>query len=346
MSESDVLRKKAELLIAGTIVLGPGVSLPFPLSRSSAGPEVGTRNILLGFGGTRVKLKVSRDTSSSPFTLTRTAISDLFPAGEYRIEKNNSVFLDPVIPIRTPIHAPDQAFINIDARCRYDCLFCTSRNLKNYRRPSNDEWISLIRRNANADTIRSVAITSGVPTSINENLDDFETIIRGIADLGLPIGVEPYVTTREQLERLHDAGSSELKLNIQSWDPTIYRMVCPDSDLDLGDIRTLLKHGVEIFGPNRVQSNMIIGFGENDETILDGVRTLASLGVAVSLRRLHLNDNNRIRLERVMDLEAITVPRYLKLRTEQERIFSEEGIDPTLFRTMCFPCMGCDLEPW
>lgn len=341
MSPSDTMEKKAELLVVGSIILDRGVTIPFPLSRSTAGPEVGTRTILLGFGATRVKLRVTRQQGDSPFTLVK--LHDQPLGDRYAIMKGEVAFIDPVIPIRTPIHAPDQAFINIDARCRYHCLFCTSRDLSNYSRLSNEDWISMIRSNASEGRIGSIAITSGIPDTISGNIDDFVQIIEGVRDLGLPIGVEPYVETAEQLRRLHDAGATELKLNIQSWDPDIFTCICPDLDLD--HIVEMLALGVGLFGRNRVCSNMLIGFGESDKVILDGVERLASMGVAVNLRRLHLNGRNSERINKVLVPQPIKADRLLRLRDEQQHIFASNGLDSSQFMTMCFPCGGCDLDP-
>lgn len=351
MIPHDLLRKKAELLRAGTIVLDRNLALPFPLSRSSAGPEVGTRNILLDLWGSthpsdhpmRVKLKASRGRGTSSFLLTRKDDPGTGAGEGLVIMRGSELFLTDVVPIRTPIHAPDQAFINIDAGCRYRCLFCTSYDLPRYRRKDNEWWISTIRAQAAAGAIRSIAITSGIPGSIEDSISDFIQIIKGVADLGLPIGVEPYVESVHQLQSLRDAGASELKLNIQSWDPEIFHRICPGLDRD--HIQLMLSEGVRIFGRNRVCSNMIMGFGETDKTIIEGIRHLASMGVAVHLRHLHVNPGNRERLREAVAVEPMDLDRWIGLRNHQQSIFREFGIDVSGFRTMCFPCGGCDLDP-
>jgi len=350
MLDQAILNKKAELVLAGAILIDRGTLIPFPLSRSTAGPEVGSRTLILEFSGTRVKLRVTRDLKETEFRLFKR--TDLIASQEkdrespdkndYLIMKGLEDFLDHVKPVRTPIHAPRQAFINIDANCRFHCLFCSSPELEGYTRISNDRWISHIRKFAESGEIDAIALTSGVPSGIEENIDDFVYILERVRDLGLPMGVEPYVETRAQLQRLYDAGARELKLNIEAWDKDLFRLVCPDLDHD--SILRMLKHGVEIFGQNNVTSNIIIGLGESDACILEGLETLARMGVAANLRRLHLNPVNRKRLETALDIQPLSLDRYLELRDKQEEIFHRHGIDSSRFHTMCFPCKGCDLD--
>ncbi len=353
------LLKKAELLTCSAIVLDRSVQLPFPLSRGSAGPGAGSNTIVLEFGGTRANLMAIRETvgnNETPFKLLPSdpLSNSLAPDSnteteqsidpQFRILKDDKPFLHDVRVVRTLIHAPDQAFINIDARCQYRCLFCSSPHLKNYKRISNDRWISIIRDAANSGRIRSIALTSGIPGTIEENVRDFEDIIQGVSDLGLPIGVEPYIQEPEHVQRLYDSGASELKLNVETWDRKIFREICPDLDLDR--IIQTLEHGIEIYGKNRVTSNIIIGFGESDENVVDGIESLARMGVAANIRILHLNQYNREPLEKIRRVEPIIIERLLFLRNEQIRIFRAYDIHPEEFRTMCFPCKGCDLEPY
>lgn len=355
----DLMDRKSELILSGCIVLDRDIILPFPLSRSTAGPGTGTNSLMMGFHGTRVKLRVSRRPGDSEFRLVRRDAYDEHESGSrdgkvtashripeevaYSIFKGTDPFIQDVEVTPTPIHAPDQAFVNIDARCRFTCLFCSSPHLRNYRKLSNERWIEIIRNGVEQGSIRAVALTSGIPDTIEENIKDFIAILQGIRDLDVPKGVEPYVHSKDQLMALKDAGASELKLNVQSWDREIFGIVCPDLDQD--HILRMLEKGVEIFGRNRVSSNLIIGLGESDESIISGMETLAEMGIVAVIRTLHLNQLNADRLARSIELPRIPKERLLRLREEQARILKDQGLDTREFRTMCFPCKGCDLEP-
>jgi len=350
----EIFEKKSELILDGTIVLDRNLILPFPLSRSTAGPGVGSHGLILGFHGTRVKLQASRKEGESIFKLIPMKGGELEDSEKgpgrradnriFTVQKHSKVFLEKVTLIPTVMHAPEQAFINIDARCKFGCLFCTSPLIKNYRRLTNERWIHRIREAASKGKVNAIAITSGIPNSEEENIADFVTILEGVGELELPMGVEPYVENSDQIRMLREAGATELKLNIQSWDQNIFKLVCPDLDQD--NILAMLEHGVKTFGKNLVTSNIIIGFGERDDNVLDGVETLAGMGVAATIRSLHLNPINEPRLRRVVRLSEITPMRLLSLQKRQRKIFQDNGIKPQQFKSMCFPCKGCDLEPF
>ena len=344
MPDKNILKKKAELILSGRIVLDRGVIPPFPLSRSTAGPGAGTTGIVLGFNGTRVKLEATREPDASEFLLVPAEKENEVEehGGKYRLLKNGELFLEGVELIPTLMHAPEQAFINLDARCRFGCLFCASPHLKNYHPISPERWVQHIRETAREKELKAIAITSGVPGTVEENIRDFVYVIEGVRDLGVPIGVEPYVETEGQIVRLKEAGADEIKLNIQSFDRDIFRVICPNLDYD--NILRMLRKAVEVFGRNRVTSNIIIGFGETDENVLEGVESLAKMGVAATIRTLHITPLNRPILEKVLNVEPVTTKRLLGLRDAQERIFRDYGIDTREFRTMCFACKGCDLE--
>ena len=65
-----------------------------------------------------------------------------------------------------------------------------------------------------------------------------------------------------QIDRLKEAGADEIKLNLETFDPEIFKKVCGELDLDW--IMEALEHAVEVFGRGKVTSNIIIGMGESD----------------------------------------------------------------------------------
>ena len=95
-------------------------------------------------------------------------------------------------------------------------------------------------------------------------MDRFVDVIRAVRSRcpDMPIGVEPYVSSREHIERLREAGADEIKLNLESPSREIFSKACPDLDMD--SIWSLLSDAVDVFGRGRVVSNIIYGMGETD----------------------------------------------------------------------------------
>jgi biotin synthase-related radical SAM superfamily protein len=161
----------------------------------------------------------------------------------------------------------------------------------------------------------------------------------------VPIGVEPYATRPDEVELLRDSGADEIKLNIESFDRDIFEKICPNRDLDA--ILHAINHSCEIFGPNRVCSNIIFGLGETDETVMEGTKVLANMGAVTTLRALRRNEYNIPELEKCLGpLVPVTAERMLSLAKEQKEILMSYGLSPLMFKTMCHSCLSCDLVPF
>jgi biotin synthase-like enzyme len=248
------------------------------------------------------------------------------------------------------MHGPDMAFLNLDPTCPLGCLFCTAGEERSLDWPP-ERWVKVVLE-ANAKALErrgrplgSVAITAGMPDGPERMLERMVEVVEGVRK-GLPevpIGVEPNAVPREGLERLKAAGADELKVNVQAANPVIFRKVCPGLDWD--DIIRCLKEGVEVFGRNKVSSNIIIGLGENEDDIVRTLLALARMGVAANIRVLRINHVNREALEKALgqDIGIKEPERILRLIEAQRIIFEDNGLDPGEFRTMCHRCGCCDL---
>lgn len=334
-------RKKAILLAKGPVRVAPQVKLPVRLSRSTAGPGAGTTGIALGFHGHRVKKAVVRE--GGDFELVERE-------GGYALLMDGEPFLDELEIAPILFHAPGQAFFNVETECIYDCKFCSSRRLekKVTKGLTPERIVQMIVDASSRPDFKSVALTSAVVKDPGTTVDKMVYIVKRVREaLGssIPIGVEPYVDDLEQIDQLREAGADEMKLNLETWDKEILRKVC--GDLDHEWILRALAHSVKVFGKGKVSSNIIVGMGESDENVLEGVEQLAKMGVLATLRPLRLNDLNRKEMEAALGhLEPITGERLIRLAQAQKRILQENGLSTLTFGTMCHACTCCDLVPF
>ena len=106
---------------------------------------------------------------------------------------------------------------------------------------------------------KAIAITSSIPVSFDDSVDKIAYVVEKLRfELpNIPIGVEPCVATREHVHILKDAGATEIKLNVQTWDADVLKKICPGWELDI--IIARLADAVEIFGRGKVCSNIIAG---------------------------------------------------------------------------------------
>lgn len=296
--------------------------------------------VVFSFGNTRAKKPISRD--SGDFELERVG-------EELVIKKGGRTFIRDVELIPTLLHAPYQAFVNIDHACMYDCKFCASPRLHGgvTKDLTDDKILAMVRDASRKDGFQSVAFTSAVSVSPGLTVRRMAGLVKRVRELmpKVPIGVEPYVTRPDEVDLLKGAGADEIKLNMESFDPDIFEKVCPDRDY--GAILHSINHAGEVFGKNRVCSNIIFGLGESDENVLEGTRVLANMGAVATLRALRWNEYNRAELEKALgQLEPVTPDRMLRLAREQKKILKAYGLTPLRFKTMCHTCLSCDIVPF
>jgi biotin synthase-related radical SAM superfamily protein len=335
----EVLRKKAELISEGMIHVPKGLHLPVYPSRSTAGPGSGHTSLAFDIGGTHVKLGISREPSR--FTLAQS--KDAF-----MILEGDKTYLDGVQIAPILMHAPGQAFINIDTQCIYRCVFCNSWQLeeawvKDY---PVEKWAKLIIDASKRPGFGAVAITSSVPVSVKDTVEKILKLlylIKKELPPGTPIGVEPCISDPKDIIRLKDAGVTELKINVQAASGEIFDRICPGQSYPrIFDI-------IEEAGKHLpVCSNIILGLGETDGEVISTVERLAKLKCAATLRALRIDDRNRGPLSKALGFEVRPVgpERLVRLAMAQKEVFERYGLAPSDFKTMCHRCVCCDIVPF
>jgi biotin synthase-related radical SAM superfamily protein len=288
-----------------------------------------------------VKLAITR--GEDRFTLEERA------EGGYRIMEGDEVFSDDVRIIHTLLHAPEQAFVNIDTECIFRCVFCNTWKLdpaKWTKRYTLEKWADLIAASSERPGFHSVAITTSVPHSVkesNERIFRLLELLEGRLPGGTEIGVEPCMDDPADVMEFKKRGVTELKLNVQAATEDIFRKICPGMD----QMRILAV--IEEAGKHmKVCSNIIVGLGETDAEVEAMVERLGGMNCAANIRGIRVNDGNRDGLSRVLGFEARTVEpaRLVGLARAQKDILKKFNIDTRVFHTMCHRCTCCDIEPF
>lgn len=338
----EMARLKAELLSIGKVHIPPGVVLASRGSHSTAGPGVGRCSYIFSIGGTRVRLaSVGRDE-------TQFSVDEL--DGRLVLKRGDVVIAEDIRVEPIVYHASNQAFINLDTRCRYQCAFCDtpelSRQGKRVHRDLSDV-LDMVSRAMDMGAIDGVALTTGIPSTPQESNRYVAEIVSGLKARypEVSIGVETIVDSREELEWLRGAGADEIKINMEAATGELLEKVCPG--MDRNKSLEMLRHAVDVFGRNRVASNVIFGLGETRKDLRQAFEELASIGVVPNPRQLRVTEWNRPGLERV--LGHIPAPNsaeeVVELTRECADVLRASGLDPTKFRTMCLNCGACDLTP-
>ncbi len=317
------LETKALILSIGTVEL----SIPASLGQAStAGPGAGGQSIFFRSGNHLARLSV---VERSPLRLEERGQSAALLFKGEEIARG---------PLAEPLfHCPDQAYITISERCIYDCKFCAVPKLQG-RTKSPEQVREMVEQAKSTGRLKAISLTSGVEISPQHEAARVAGIVGDLKSFEVPIGVSvsPFSGVNWILK---DAGADEVKYNLETVDPDLFRKVCPGQSMEA--IKEALAEAVAIFGKNRVFSNIIVGLGESDEVFRFGIDELAEMGVLPVLRAVYPHP---LRVGEV-EMTRPSAERLLGLARYARRALDRNDLRGDLALTGCYRCTGCDLVP-
>jgi biotin synthase-related radical SAM superfamily protein len=319
---------KAELLSVGTVDVDETL-LP-PSRTSTAGPGMGRQSIFFKSGGLRVRLEVN---AQSPLKMVR-------KNGHVVIERDHQEMVEGDIE-EVVAHCPDQVYITISERCAYNCQFCSVPKSRG-RIKTIGEIIGIVENAKKMGRLNVIALTSGIATSPDDEIDRVVEVVKALAPYKVPIGVAVHPADNSS-QRLKDAGVTEVKYSVETMDREIFDRMCKGrKGHTLDFILESLRDAVRVFGRNRVSSNIIIGLGETDECVRQGVEYLVQMGVIPILRPITISP---LRKEELKMATRPSSERLLKLTKMTREMLEKYGLRVDMAQTMCLACTGCDLTP-
>ncbi|MGZ4902306.1 MAG: radical SAM protein [Halobacteriota archaeon] len=319
---------KASLIAEGGVDIDEGVL--GRVTTPASGPGAGLTSFFFRFNGHRVRLGVKHN---SRFKAT--------VEGEHVVIRDHGEEIVRGHLEDAIAHCPEQAYITVSEECIFDCGFCPVPLLGGSTKGQDAVVAAISRILADpklAKDLRAIALTSGVEDSPQREVERMATIIRSLREkFDLPIGVSVYPTPNST-KLLKDAGADEIKYNVETMDRQLFNTMCPGLSLDF--IIQTLKDAVEIFGRNKVFSNVLVGLGEDDDTIIMGMEDLIRIGVIPILRAVV---EHPLRSDK--GLHRPDAERLLRLARKERELLDQYGLRADEAKTMCAPCTGCDLIP-
>ncbi|MDD1706468.1 MAG: radical SAM protein [Methanoregulaceae archaeon] len=312
---------KARLLSQGTIRLSGEPAGPYR-SSSTAGPGAGSGgSVFFSTGRGRVRLAIDPESSL-----------ELVHLGSGRAILNDCGTEITGMLEKVALHCPRQAYITVTSGCVFRCRYCEVPAITAGRKTPREieAMVESVK-----DRIDSIALTSGVLASIEEEEEYVLSVVKRLQRFSLPIGVSIF-PGENTAGRLHAAGVAEVKFNVEAATRDLFTIMCPG--LPYEAVWNALQRSVELFGKDHVFSNLIIGLGESDGEAESCISALCAIGVIPVLRPLNpagaLAGYSRPPAERL-----------LRLYTFHTDALSAAGLNPAHARTMCVECTGCDLVP-
>ncbi|MGZ4880317.1 MAG: radical SAM protein [Halobacteriota archaeon] len=300
------------------------------ITTPASGPGAGLTSFFLRFNGHRVRLGIKHSSRlKASFEGDEVVIRD----NEKEIVRGH---LEDAIA-----HCPEQAYITVSEVCMFDCRYCPVPLLGGSVKDQSDVETAIARILADpnlAHKLNAIALTSGVEESPQREVERIATIVSALrAKYQLPIGVSVY-PTENSTKLLKEAGADELKYNVETMDRQIFKTMCPELSLEF--IMGALKDAVEIFGRNKVFSNILVGLGEDDDAIINGMEELIKIGVIPILRAVVEHP-----LRSQTGMRRPDAERLLRLARKERKLLDHYGLRADVAQTMCAPCTGCDLMP-
>lgn len=333
MSENDIALIKAFMLSEAVIQLDNNIDKSELYSSTG---NIGKNNWIF--------IRLS-DTSRVRMTLNKTANLTLVKSdtNDYFIQhsQTHKIIIKHVLVERILAHAPEQLFLLLYKDCSSHCIFCPLTYTSNNSHYTWPEIQHKILQNI-SNGIKSISFTTSCPP--NKTQDELVYEISNVAfktrelvGEDIPLGASLKTPSKKQLLHLKEAGISEVRLNLETYNTKLAQRLMPNKELN--KILQSIEDAVNIYGKEKVSSNIIIGLGESDDDILDGVSKLSEMG---ALSTLYPYDP----IECLnMQFRRPSFERIYKLALEQKRILQKYNLNPLEAKTMCCACGGSHLYP-
>jgi radical SAM protein (TIGR04043 family) len=283
--------------------LGARIEVPVPDRgrRGGAGPSDDKAFMLAGVAAMVPTL--GDFARNSPYAVTAN------PAGGYSLTRDGI----PLLPVEFPatprfyelstsdgipykkiavLHGRDVLATTVSQRCvrwRHEgerCQFCAIERSLEYGSTIGLKTPQQLAEVAEAavrlDGVRHMVLTTGTLNYHDMGVRYLAKCVRAIkaaVDIPIQVQFEPPENLDDML-LLRDAGVDTVGMHLESLDQTVRERISPGkATISIERYYAAFARAVEIFGRNQVSSYIILGLGDSEETIVEGARRMAEIGV-------------------------------------------------------------------
>lgn len=279
--------------------LGVRVASDSPKRRVGAGPAEGGTII---FDGIPVHVPLSGSfVSRSPYSL-RLLDGEfwLFKDGECILPakvQSRPKFYDYVTNDKIPfsnialLHGKDCVASTVRQTCAYwysdkRCQFCgielSLSDAQTTKLKTPTQLVEVILKAVELDSVTNVVLTTGAALPPGKEIDHLARCVRAIKQVcDIPIHTQFLPPNdSKKLHKLKKAGADTVGIHIESFDMGVLAKVAPlKASIGVQMYEKAWNSAVEVFGFNQVSSFLLVGLGEQDDSIVMGSQFLAERGV-------------------------------------------------------------------
>ncbi|HEX3873715.1 MAG TPA: MSMEG_0568 family radical SAM protein [Solirubrobacteraceae bacterium] len=169
-----------------------------------------------------------------------------------------------------------------DTRCRFCTIEESLRSGATTRVKRPDQLAEVAAAAVRLDGVRQMVMTTGTSNGLDRGARHLARCVQAVkAVVALPIQVQiepPRVL--DWIDRLHEAGADAIGIHIEALDPEIRARWTPGkATVPVERYEEAWDRAVDVFGPNRVSTYLLVGLGEDPDDLVAGATRLIERGV-------------------------------------------------------------------
>ena len=215
------------------------------------------------------------------------------------------------------------------------CMFCTIQNgIQNaVVRKNPDQLTMAVKLAYEEDKSRHLTLTTGTLKGEDKGAKVLIDAVRAIkkeVDIDLHVQIEP--VGKIWIEKLYESGVDTVGIHAETFDESLRRKIVPGKP-SLKDYRRAWSDAVGIFGEWNVSSWLIVGLGENRESVIEGFRGMTDMAVYPFIVPFRPHEGDAF--------QHIHSEHVFQILKDLSFTVKTEGIKIPEFKAGCPKCNGC-----
>ncbi len=217
--------------------------------------------------------------------------------------------------------------------CAIVCQFCDLPYEYRYRRKPVEQLVDSVRRALDDHRLPAhhVLISGGTPRRTDYDYENevYDAVAHAFPGLDVDVMMVPSPGLLD-VERLHGIGIHGLAVNLELYNEDRAREIMPrKATLGRRHFLDVIERAVEVFGPGRVRSLLLVGLEPLDDT-LQGVEALAQRGCQPTLSPFRPDPATPLR-----NLKPPSVELLVEAYERSREIVAKHGVK---LGPLCIPC--------